>query len=87
MQPKVLTNITSDTIIKKGIKNDTKGKEQAQKMTIPQELIKYGIYCGAIGGTVVMLYCQLYELALILYKKVWNRTHKKKATDHEDQSK
>lgn len=56
-------------------------------MTIPQELIKYGIYCGAIGGTVVMLYCQLYELALILFEKVWNRNHKKKATDHEDQSK
>lgn len=56
-------------------------------MTIPEELIKYGIYCGAIGGTVVMLYCKLCDLALILFDEVWNRTHKKKAPDHEDQSK
>lgn len=87
MQPKVLTKITSETIIKKRYKNETKGKEQAQKITIPQELIKYAIYYGAIGGTIVMIYYKICDLALILLDEVWKRKHKKKATDHEDQSK
>lgn len=56
-------------------------------MTITQELIKYAIYYGAIGGTVVMIYCKICELALILLDEAWKRKHKKKAPDHEDQSK